>query len=324
MNVPMTSIVMASAVTGSAVTAMMTGAAEASTAVRQAVHRAPGSERSAGLGGPASKQVVVFTPPAVPGLCQPDGMLVLLIEDDDRIADPLTEGLGHHGFTVARARTGVEALALAGRVADRPEMILLDLGLPDMDGLDVCRALRTGSDVPIIMITARGEEIDRVLGLELGADDYLAKPFGVRELVARIRAVMRRVRAGGPVLASSGIPAPPSAVDAMQHVGALAIDRRTRQVRLAGNEVALTPKEFDLLAYLATDAGAVYSRQQILDEVWDPHFFGPTKTLDAHIAALRRKLGDTAWIATARGVGFRLVDPCAETPAAGRPGAVPR
>ncbi|MET9251354.1 response regulator transcription factor [Nonomuraea sp. NPDC003709] len=255
-------------------------------------------------------------------------MLVLLIEDDDRIADPLTEGLGHHGFTVARARTGAEALALAGRAADRPEMVLLDLGLPDMDGLDVCRALRTGSDVPIIMITARGEEIDRVLGLELGADDYLAKPFGVRELVARIRAVMRRVRAGSPALTSPIADATPSAAaDGVQHVGALAIDRRTRQVRLAGNEVALTPKEFDLLAYLATDAGAVYSRQQILDEVWDPHFFGPTKTLDAHIAALRRKLGDSAWIATVRGVGFRLVDPVAETPAvqaAGRCGAVPR
>ncbi|SDH36951.1 winged helix-turn-helix domain-containing protein [Nonomuraea jiangxiensis] len=113
----------------------------------------------------------------------------------------------------------------------------------------------------------------------------------------------------------------------MQHVGPLAIDRRTRQVHLAGDAVALTPKEFDLLAYLPTDAGAVYSRQQILDEVWDPHFFGPTKTLDAHIAALRRKLGDTAWIATVRGVGFRLVDPTAETPtspAADRPGAVPR
>ncbi|MEU6716756.1 response regulator transcription factor [Nonomuraea sp. NPDC046802] len=312
---------MMSVVTGSAVTAMVMGATDASAAVWQVVHPVHESERSGDLGAcPTSERVVVFAPPAVPGLCQPDGMLVLLIEDDDRIADPLTEGLGHHGFAVARARTGAEALA--GAATDRPEMILLDLGLPDMDGLDVCRALRASSDVPIIMITARGEEIDRVLGLELGADDYLAKPFGVRELVARIRAVMRR--AGGSAPAPAGITAPPSAADGVQHVGALAIDRRTRQVRLADNAVALTPKEFDLLAYLATDAGAVYSRQQILDEVWDPHFFGPTKTLDAHIAALRRKLGDTAWIATARGVGFRLVDPAAETPAAGRPGAVPR
>jgi two-component system response regulator RegX3 len=274
----------------------------------------------------------------MPESCQPDEMMLLLIEDDERIAVPLTEGLGHHGFTVRRARTGTEALTLAAS-GDPLEMILLDLGLPDMDGLDVCRALRSGSDVPIIMITARGDEIDRVLGLELGADDYLAKPFGVRELVARIRAVTRRTRGTphvtgqarpvGAGSASPGVQAPldtvGGAAGGVQRVGELAIDRRTRQVHLGDAPIALTPKEFDLLAYLAEDAGAVYTRQQIMDAVWDPHFFGPTRTLDAHIAALRRKLGDASWIATARGVGFRLVDPAAAASSAEhRPGTARR
>lgn len=239
-------------------------------------------------------------------LCESDGMQVLLIEDDERIAGPLAEGLGRYGFSVERVRTAAAALAAA-----EPDMVLLDLGLPDMDGIDVCRALRRRSEVPIIMITARGDEIDRVLGLELGADDYMAKPFGVRELVARIRAVTRRAR---PVATADtgrgGDAAPPTAAaaaaDPAQQVGPLAIDRRTRQVHLAGRPVALAPKEFDLLAYLAQDPGAVCSRQQIVDQVWDPHFFGPTKTLDVHVAALRRKLGDPAWIETIRRVGFRL------------------
>ncbi|MEU6801902.1 response regulator transcription factor [Streptomyces neyagawaensis] len=245
-------------------------------------------------------------------------MQVLLIEDDERIAGPLAEGLGRYGFSVERVRTGAAALA-----AGEPDMVLLDLGLPDMDGIDVCRALRQRSDVPIIMITARGEEIDRVLGLELGADDYMAKPFGVRELVARIRAVTRRTRpvattgtggvvdAGGAGGAGGAAPfaAAPAGTDTAQQVGPLVIDRRTRQVHLAGRPVALAPKEFDLLAHLAQDPGAVCSRQQIVDQVWDPHFFGPTKTLDVHVAALRRKLGDPAWIETIRRVGFRLSVP---------------
>ncbi|MDX2675374.1 response regulator transcription factor [Streptomyces sp. NY05-11A] len=232
-------------------------------------------------------------------------MRLLLIEDDDRIAGPLVEGLGRYGFAVDRVRTGADGLA----ADDSQDLVLLDLGLPDMDGLDVCRGLRARSAVPIIMITARGEEADRIVGLELGADDYLAKPFGVRELVARIRAVTRRT---GALPAAPGgvethvVPVPASTAQAL---GPLLIDRRTRRVELDGLEVALTPREFDLLAYLALDPGAVHSRQQIMDTVWDPHFFGPTKTLDAHIAALRRKLGDPAWITTARGVGFRLTVP---------------
>ncbi|MFF7379195.1 response regulator transcription factor [Streptomyces massasporeus] len=248
-------------------------------------------------------------------------MQVLLVEDDERIAAPLAEGLARYGYAVERVRTGSAALA-----APEPQMVLLDLGLPDMDGIDVCRALRRHSDVPIIMITARGEEIDRVLGLELGADDYMAKPFGVRELVARIRAVTRRARpqpsrtvvSGDAVYAGrpgqSAGDTEPASLDAPQVVGSLLIDRRTRQVRLHDAPIALAPKEFDLLAYLALDPGAVCSRRQIVDQVWDPHFFGPTKTLDVHVAALRRKLGDPAWIETVRRVGFRLHTPDAAAP----------
>ena len=215
---------------------------------------------------------------------------MLLVEDDDAIAEPLAAGLGRHGFAVSRARTGAEALT-----APPHDLVLLDLGLPDMDGIDVCRRLRAASTVPIIVVTARSEEVDRVLGLELGADDYVVKPFGFRELVARIRAVTRRTR---PTT---------SPTEGPQRVGRLELDRRQRQVRLDGAAVPLTAKEFDLLALLAEDPGAVLERQQILEQVWDPHWFGPTKTLDVHVASLRKKLGDPGWIETVRGVGFRLV-----------------
>ena len=175
--------------------------------------------------------------------------------------------------------------------------MLLDLGLPDIDGFEVCRRMRSGSEVPIIVVTARGDEVDRVVGLELGADDYVVKPFGLRELVARIRAVARRAPAAravdGPVIV----------------IGPIVVDRRTRRVTLDGAEVPLTPKEFDLLAALAEDPGAACSRQHLLDVVWDPHWYGPTKTVDVHVANLRRKLGDAEWIETVRGVGYRLADP---------------
>jgi DNA-binding response OmpR family regulator len=159
-------------------------------------------------------------------------------------------------------------------------------------------------------VTARSEEVDRDVGLELGADDYIVKPFGLRELVARIRAVVRRRT---PVSVSDDAPRNGNGSDhhapdpqAPVHVGALVVDRRTRRVTLGGDVVALTPKEFDLLAFLADDAGAVRPRQELLENVWDPHWYGPTKTLDVHVASLRKKLGDPGWIETVRGVGFRL------------------
>ena len=218
-------------------------------------------------------------------------MEVLLVEDDDSIAEPLAKGLQREGFEVRRVATGGDALA-----APKADLVLLDLVLPDLDGYEVCRRLRARSDVPIIVITARGDEVDRVIGLELGADDYLVKPFGFRELVARIRAVARRRQ--------------PRTDDVRPvQVGPLELDRRTRRVRMDGTEVTLTAKEFDLLALLAEDAGAVLTRQEILEAVWDAHWYGPTKTLDVHIASLRRKLGDPAVIETVRGVGFRLRDP---------------
>jgi len=225
-------------------------------------------------------------------------MRVLIVEDDDAIAAPLAKGLAREGLVVERVETGNDAL----RRAAGPEpfdVVLLDLGLPDRDGFEVCRELRAHSDVPIIVVSARADEVDRVIGLELGADDYIVKPFGLRELVARIRAVVRR--RGTRADAASGEPR-----GLETEVGALTVDRRTRRVRVDDADVALTPKEFDLLAFLAEDPGAVFGRQQVLEEVWDPHWYGPTKTLDVHVASLRKKLGDPRWIETVRGVGFRL------------------
>jgi two-component system, OmpR family, response regulator RegX3 len=216
---------------------------------------------------------------------------VLMVEDDDAIAAPLARGLEREGLDVARAATGHAALE-----AQDYDVVLLDLGLPDLDGFEVCRRLRARSEVPIIVVTARGDEVDRVVGLELGADDYIVKPFGFRELLARIRAVTRRAQARPEDVAPST-------------VGPLTIDRRTHQVSLDGSTIALTPKEFDLLALLADNPGTVFARAHILEEVWDAHWYGPTKTLDVHVAALRKKLGDPGWIETVRGVGFRLVEP---------------
>ena len=215
---------------------------------------------------------------------------VLIVEDEDAIAEPLARGLTREGFDVERVATGEDALS-----ASPSDVVLLDVRLPDVDGFSVCRELRARSAVPIIMVTAKGEEIDRVLGLELGADDYIVKPFGFRELVARIRAVTRR---------STG-----RAEAKLLTVGQLAVDTRSRRVTLDGSNLELTPKEFDLLAFLAGEPGVVKTRAQILDSVWDVRWFGYTKTLDVHVASLRRKLGDARWIETVRGVGFRLAEP---------------
>ena len=214
-------------------------------------------------------------------------MKLLLVEDEDAIAEPLVEGLRREGFEVDRVATGADALE-----APEPDLVLLDVGLPDTDGFTLCRELRGRSEVPIIMVTAKGEEIDRVVGLEVGADDYIVKPFGFRELIARIRAVSRRQH-GGPA---------GGAVE----LGPLLDDPRSRRVTLDGREVGLTPKEFDLLALLASDPGAVVSRAKILEQVWQTKWVGSAKTVDVHVAALRRKLGDAGWIETVRGVGFRM------------------
>ncbi len=219
---------------------------------------------------------------------------LLVVEDDDDIVDPLREGLDREGFDITVARTGRAAMSSL----DDVDLVLLDLGLPDIDGTDVCRMLRERSDVPIIVLTARGEELDRVLLLELGADDYVVKPFGLRELVARIRAIRRRVSGGSPGTAFGR--------SDITTIGELTIDARARRVVVGAEEIALTPKEFDLLARLAREPGAAVRREQIIEEVWDEHWWGPTKTLDVHIAALRKKLGDPRWITTIRGVGYRL------------------
>lgn len=216
-------------------------------------------------------------------------MKLLLVEDEDAIAEPLAEGLRREGFVVERAATGQEALD-----APEPDLVLLDVGLPDTDGFSVCRELRSRSSVPIIMVTAKGEEVDRVVGLEVGADDYIVKPFGFRELIARIRAVTRRT--GERSTAQAGATT----------IGALVLDTRSRRVSVDGKEIDLTPKEFDLLALLASDPGAVVSRARILEEVWQTTWFGSAKTIDVHVAALRKKLGDPTWIETVRGVGLRL------------------
>lgn len=227
---------------------------------------------------------------------------VLLVEDDPSIAASLVDALERAGHEVTHVSSGAAAIA-----APPGDIVLLDLGLPDMDGYDVCRGIRAVSQVPIIVVTARGEELDRVLGLELGADDYMVKPFGVRELLARMRAVTRRAAS------STGAEEHPVRDDDAVVVGDLSIDRRSHRAHLvvdgAAVELSFTPKEFELLVYLAEDAGAVRTRNDIIEHVWDTNWFGPTKTVDAHVAAIRRKLGDPRWIEAIRGVGFRLEPP---------------
>ncbi len=221
---------------------------------------------------------------------------VLLVEDEQSIAEPFAQALERNGFSPTIAATASDALRLAGEI--EPDVVLLDLTLPDGDGRDVCRELRKSSDVPIIMLTARGTVTDRVVGLEMGADDYVVKPFAVGEVISRIRAVLRRSR-----IAQADVPA------AAMEVGDLRLDPGSRRAWRAGEELALTRKEFDLLARLARDAGRVVSRETLMSDVWDENWFGSTKTLDVHIAGLRRKLGEEPnrprYIETVRGVGFR-------------------
>ncbi|HXF73928.1 MAG TPA: response regulator transcription factor [Actinomycetota bacterium] len=219
---------------------------------------------------------------------------ILLVEDEPTITEPLAEHLEREGFQVEIAPTLARAAEAIRR--EEPDLILLDVMLPDGDGRELCRDLRRRSDVPIIMLTARGEEVDRVVGLELGADDYVVKPFSARELVARMRAVLRR---------GTGPPRR-GAIE----LGDLRLDPASRTVTKGGAPLELTAREFDLLHLLMAHAGEVVRRERIMDEVWDPHWFGSTKTLDVHVSWLRKKLGDDParprYITTVRGVGFRF------------------
>jgi DNA-binding response OmpR family regulator len=220
---------------------------------------------------------------------------VLVVEDDEGIAWPLRRGLTRSGYQVRTVATGREALE-----AEPVDVVLLDLGLPDMDGLDVCRKLRENSDAAVIVVTARSGEVDRVVALDDGADDYLVKPFGLEELKARIRAVLRRVKPAGP-----------------RHViGVLSVDPRSRQIWVRGSEVALTPKEFDILECLIAEPGRAVSRHTLITRVWDENWYGPTRVLDVHIAALRRKLAVEGLIETLYGHGFRLIPAAAVAAAA--------
>jgi len=229
---------------------------------------------------------------------------VLLVEDEQSIAEPFAQALARNGFQPTIARTAAEALRL-GR-EEHHDIVLLDLTLPDGDGRDVCRELRRGSNVPIIMLTARGAVTDRVVGLELGADDYIVKPFATGEVISRIRAVLRRARVPAEAIEDA-------AEAAELTVGDLRLDLSARRAWLGGRELGLTRKEHDLLARLMRDAGRVVTRETLMSEVWDENWFGSTKTLDVHIAGLRRKLDDDPasprYIHTVRGVGFRFAAP---------------
>ncbi len=210
-----------------------------------------------------------------------------MVEDDPAVVEPLLEGLQRNGLDVHHVAFARDVVPAAHDV----DVVLLDLGLPDGDGITILRDLRQVTEVPVIIVTARGHEADRVIGLELGADDYVVKPFSVRELSARIRAVSRRRRVEAPLAA-----------------GRVRIDRGQRRAFVDEQEVDLTAKEFDLLAVLAEEPGRVVPRQELFSRVWDPVWHGTGKTLDVHVSALRRKLHDPELIETVRGVGYRLVD----------------
>jgi two-component system, OmpR family, response regulator RegX3 len=224
---------------------------------------------------------------------------LLLVEDEKSIAEGLAITLEAEGFQVAWVKDGLDAIPAWERV--RPDLVVLDLMLPGMSGTEICRTLRSRSDVPIIMLTAREAEVDRVVGLELGADDYVTKPFSTRELVARIKAILRRA----PLVDASGEELPVEAAG-------VRLDRARHEVRVDGQPVELPPKEFELLAYLLENAGRVLTRGQLIDEIWGSDYVGDTKTLDVHIRRLRTRLEDDPKdpkrIRTVRGVGYRFAD----------------
>ena len=225
---------------------------------------------------------------------------ILLVEDEPGLAESVRYALGSEGFDVIVADTGVSGLESAR--ANQPDLILLDLMLPGMSGLDVCRQIRTSSDVPIIMLTAKDAESDKVAGLELGADDYMTKPFSMRELVARVRAQLRRATKSG-LLAES---------NEVLRGGVIELDIDAHLARFNGDAVDLRPKEFELLEALMRRKNRLAARHTLIDEVWGPSYFGDTKTLDVHIKRLRQKLeSDPAapkHIVTVRGLGYKFVD----------------
>jgi DNA-binding response OmpR family regulator len=220
------------------------------------------------------------------------GPQLLLVEDEESIGSLVTAYLEQSGYRVTWVRSGEDALGGLERL--RPDMVILDIGLPGLDGFDVCRGIRARSPVPILMLTARDEEVDRVTGLEVGADDYVTKPFSPRELAARIKAILRR---SDPALRTTG----------KLELGDVVLDPQAREVTVAGEPVELTGKEFDLLAYLVENAGIVVSRDQLLDRVWGMTYAGGTRTFDVHVAQLRRKLGRPEAIRTFRGSGYKAV-----------------
>ncbi|MDQ4019018.1 MAG: response regulator transcription factor [Actinomycetota bacterium] len=226
---------------------------------------------------------------------------ILVVEDEANIASFVSVYLTKAGFGVGVARNGAEALAKAG--TEGPALIILDLMLPDIDGIDVCRRIRQRSDVPILMLTARDDDVDKIIGLEVGADDYLTKPFNPRELVARVKSILRR---------STSRRRDPEA--AVLEQGPLRIDSGRREVTVEGNEVQLAPKEFDLLWELLDHRGLVLTRDQLLERVWGYTFAGDTRTVDVHVRQLRRKLGEACPIVTVWGVGYKVAtDPKAAT-----------
>ncbi len=218
---------------------------------------------------------------------------VLVVEDEESIASLISAYLQRDGYDVQWTRSGQEALLLLDRA--RPCAVILDLGLPDIDGFEVCRRIRARSRVPILMVTARDEEPDRIAGLEVGADDYISKPFSPRELVARVRAVLRRLER--------------VSEDPILTLGDIVIRPQAREVLVADEPVELRGKEFDLLCYLVENRGVVVSRERLLDRVWGMSFAGGTRTVDMHVAQVRRKLGRPDLIQTLRGYGYKAVAP---------------
>jgi len=253
------------------------------------------------MSGMAERGSASSGPPGAPvtGARPPSGLRALVVEDETELAELLGSYLEHDGFEVSVVHDGLEAVAVGRRVD--PDVVILDLGLPSLDGVEVCRQLRTFSDAYVVMLTARSDELDTLIGLSVGADDYMTKPFSPRELMARVQAMFRRPR---PVAAGAGV------VDGARQFGGLTVDALGRDVWLDGEAVALTRTEFDLLATLAEHPGMAFSRRQLIEAVWGPSWVGDEHLVDVHVGHLRRKLDDAPtegrFVRTVRGIGYRM------------------